>query len=193
MALTPFARFGPYAILSPLGAGGMGEVYRAHDSKLNREVALRILPELSIPDADRLARFKREAQVLASLNHPNIGTIYGFEDLDGRHALVLELIDGQTLAERIVQGRIPMDEALAVARQIAAALEAAHEQGVVHRDLKPANIKLRPNGTVKVLDFGLAKLSAASDSAKQASDFPESHTMTSPPATRLGVIMGTTA
>src|SRR5262249_38772892 len=140
------------------GAGGMGEVYRARDLKLNRDVAIKILPEAVVTDAEHVARFKREAQVLASLNHPNIGAIYGFEDSEGVHALVLELVEGPTLANRIAQGAIPIDEAMPVARQIAEALEAAHDQGIVHRDLKPANIKVREDGTVKVLDFGLAKL-----------------------------------
>src|SRR5215510_5587155 len=135
----------------------MGEVYRARDTKLNRDVALKILPESFALDPDRLARFKREAQVLASLNHPNIGGIYGFEEANGICALVLELVVGPTLADRIAQGLLPLDEALTIARQIADGLEAAHERGVIHRDLKPANIKLRPDGTVKVLDFGLAK------------------------------------
>src|SRR5437879_2521254 len=136
-----------------IGAGGMGQVYRARDTRLNRDVALKVLPELFAADHDRVARFKREAQVLASLNHPNIGAIYGFEE----NALALELVEGPTLADRIAQGPIPLDEALPIARQIADALEAAHEHGVIHRDLKPANIKLRPDDTVKVLDFGLAK------------------------------------
>ena len=157
MTMQPGARLGLYEIQSPLGAGGMGEVYRAHDAKLNRDVALKILPELFALDADRLARFTREAQVLASLNHPNIGAIYGFEESNGLQALVLELVEGPTLADRIAQGPIPVDEALPIARQIAEALEAAHEQGIIHRDLKPANIKIRHDGTVKVLDFGLAK------------------------------------
>jgi serine/threonine-protein kinase len=145
-------------VLAPLGVGGMGEVYRARDAKLNRDVALKILPSEFALDPERLARFKREAQVLAALDHPNIGAIYGFEDADGVHALVLQLVEGPTLADRIAQGAIPFDEALPIARQIAEALDAAHEQGIIHRDLKPANIKLRPDGTVKVLDFGLAKL-----------------------------------
>src|SRR5512145_417742 len=157
MALAPGTRLGAYQIVGVLGAGGMGEVYRARDTKLNREVALKILPESFALDPDRLARFRREAQVLASLNHPNIGAIYGFEESNGTQALVLELVDGPTLADRIAQGPIPLDEALPLARQIAEALEAAHEQAIVHRDLKPANIKLRPDGTVKILDFGLAK------------------------------------
>ena len=151
-------RLGPYEIAGPLGAGGMGEVYRARDSQLNRDVALKVLPELFALDPDRLARFRREAQILASLNHPNIGAIYGLEDTDGIRALVLELVDGPTLADRIAQGPIPLHDALRIARQMCEALAAAHEQGVIHRDLKPANIKLRPDGTVKVLDFGLAKV-----------------------------------
>ena len=132
---------GPYEIVSLLGAGGMGEVYRARDSKLNRDVAIKVLPELFTADPDRLARFRREAQVLASLNHPNIGHIYGFEDSGTTHALVLELVEGPTLADRIAQGAIPLEDALPIARQIADALECAHELGIVHRDLKPANIK----------------------------------------------------
>jgi serine/threonine protein kinase len=150
VALASGLRLGGYEVLSPLGAGGMGEVYRAHDTTLNRDVALKILPDAFARDLDRLARFKREAQVLALLNHPNIGGIYGFEESNGVQALVLELVEGPTLADRIAQGPIPVDEALAVAKQIADALEAAHERGVIHRDLKPANIKLRPDGTVKV-------------------------------------------
>src|SRR5215467_8363601 len=135
----------------------MGEVYRARDTKLNRDVALKILPDAFTLDADRIARFKREAQVVASLNHPNIAHIHGFEDSGGVQALVLELVDGPTLADRIAHGPIPLDEALKIARQIAEALEAAHEHGIVHRDLKPANVKVREDGVVKVLDFGLAK------------------------------------
>src|SRR6187397_2622687 len=157
MPLDPGSRVGPYEILSPLGAGGMGEVYRARDTKLNRDVALKILPETLATDPDRLGRFHREAQVLASLNHPNIAHIHGIEDSDGVVALVLELVEGPTLADRIAKGPIPLDEALPIAKQIVEALEAAHEQGIIHRDLKPANIKLRGDGTVKVLDFGLAK------------------------------------
>src|SRR5262245_46483356 len=135
----------------------MGEVYRARDTRLNRDVALKVLPESFIHDAERVARFRREAQVLASLNHPHIGAIHGLEDANGVTALVLELVEGPTLADRIAQGPIPLDEALPMAIQIAEALEAAHEQGIIHRDLKPANIKVRVDGTVKVLDFGLAK------------------------------------
>jgi serine/threonine protein kinase len=135
----------------------MGEVYRARDTKLNRDVALKVLPEAFALDPERLARFRREAQVLASLNHTNIAAIHGFEESDGVQALVLEFVDGPTLADRIAQGSIPLDDALPIARQIAEALEAAHDQGIIHRDLKPANIKVRDDGTVKVLDFGLAK------------------------------------
>ena len=173
MTLTVGTRLGPYEILAQLGAGGMGEVYRARDSKLNRDVALKILPELFAHDPDRLARFKREAQVLASLNHPNIAAIYGFEDSQSMQALVLELVEGQTLADRLVQGAIPIHEALVVARQIAEALEAARDQCVIHRDLKPANIKLRPDGAVKVLDFGLAKLAQPSPSGHQTSNLSQ--------------------
>src|SRR5947208_16956005 len=158
MALASGFRLGAYEVVAPLGAGGMGEVYRARDTTLNRDVALKVLPELVALDRDRLVRLKREAQVLAALNHPNIAAIYGFEESNGLQALVLELVDGPTLADRIAQAAIPLDEALPIARQIAEAVQAAHEQGIVHRDLKPANIKLRPDGTVKVLDFGLAKV-----------------------------------
>lgn len=151
MALVPGARVGPYEVISLLGAGGMGEVYRARDTKLNRDVALKVLPEAFALDPDRLARFKREAQVLAALNHSNIASIHGFEDSGAVHALVLELVEGPTLADRIAQGPLPLDEALPIARQVAEALEAAHEQGVIHRDLKPANIKVTPDGHVKML------------------------------------------
>jgi serine/threonine protein kinase len=150
MALTPGTRLGAYEVVSLLGEGGMGQVYRAHDTKLNRDVALKILPDAFAADGDRLARFQREAQVLASLNHPNIAHIYGFEDSGNTHALVLELVDGPTLADRIAKGSISLAEALPIAKQIADALEAAHEQGIIHRDLKPANIKVRDDGTVKV-------------------------------------------
>ena len=164
--MQPGARLGAYEILAAIGAGGMGEVYRARDTKLNREVALKVLPDAFTQDPDRLARFKREAQVLASLNHPHIGAIYGFEDSGNTHALVLELVEGDTLADRIARGPVPIADALPIARQIAEALEAAHEQGIVHRDLKPSNIKITPDGVVKVLDFGLAKaLSPAADHA----------------------------
>jgi serine/threonine-protein kinase len=157
MALALGTRIGVFEVTGSLGAGGMGEVYRARDTKLGRDVALKILPEQLATDARRLSRFQREAQLLASLNHSNIGSIYGLEDTDGIQALVLELVDGETLAERIARGPIPLDEALTTAKQIAAGLEAAHEKGIIHRDLKPSNIKVKPDGSVKVLDFGLAK------------------------------------
>lgn len=157
MALSIGQRFGLFEIRGALGAGGMGEVFRATDTKLGRDVALKILPAPFATDPERLARFQREAKTLAALNHRSIGAIYGFAESNGITALVLELIDGPTLADRIAEGPIPIDESLRIAQQIADALEAAHEQGIVHRDLKPANIKLRPDGTVKVLDFGLAK------------------------------------
>ena len=157
MLLRPGTTLGPYSVTGKIGEGGMGEVYRARDTKLDRDVALKVLPQAFTDDPDRLARFEREAKVLASLNHPNIGGIHGLEESEGFKALVLEYIEGPTLADRIAQGPIPVDEALPIARQIAEALEAAHEHGVIHRDLKPANIKVRPDGTVKVLDFGLAK------------------------------------
>src|SRR5215813_7093653 len=143
MSQRPGDCLGPYEIVAPLGVGGMGVVYRARDTKLNRDVALKILPAEFALDAERLARFKREAQVLASLDHSNIGAIYGFEDSEGVHTLVLQLVEGPTLADRIAQGPISADEAIAIARQIADALEAAHEKSVIHRDLKPANIKVR--------------------------------------------------
>ena len=157
MSLPIGVRLGPYDVTGMLGAGGMGEVYRARDGRLNRDVALKILPDAFASDPERLTRFQREAQVLASLNHPHIAAIYGLEESGGVNALVLELVEGETLADRIVHGPVPLDEALSIGRQIAEALETAHEQGVVHRDLKPANIKVTPSGSVKVLDFGLAK------------------------------------
>ena len=190
MALSSGYRLGQYEVLSLLGAGGMGEVYRARDTKLVRDVALKVLPEVFALDPERLARFKREAQVLASLNHPHIGSIYGIEESHGSSALVLELVEGMTLADRLVHGPLPLEDASSIARQIAEALEAAHDHGIVHRDLKPANIKLRADGTVKVLDFGLAK---AFDPTATASDASQLPTLTSPAATRIGVIMGTAA
>ena len=189
MALASGTRLGAYEITAPIGAGGMGEVYRARDTRLNRDVALKVLPELFAADPDRLARFKREAQVLASLNHPNIGSIHGFEESGGVHALVLELVEGPTLADRIAQGPMPLDEALPIARQIAEALEVAHEHGVIHRDLKPANVKVRPDGTVKVLDFGLAK---AFEGDVATPDVSQSPTL-SVAGTHMGVILGTAA
>jgi len=157
MSISPGSRIGPYEVTAPLGEGGMGVVFRGRDSRLQRDVALKLLPENLSNDPDRLSRFQREAQVLASLNHANIAQIYGLEQVDGSTCIVMELVEGETLAERIKRGPLPHDEALEVSRQIADALSVAHERGIVHRDLKPANIKLTPNGTVKVLDFGLAK------------------------------------
>ena len=190
MAFPSGARLGPYEILSALGAGGMGEVYRARDSRLDRSVAIKILPEAFAADAERLARFEREAKTLASLNHPHIAAIYGFEKSSGLHALVMELVEGEDLSQRIARGAIPIDEALPIARQIAEALEAAHEQGIIHRDLKPANIKMRPDGTVKVLDFGLAKaIDPKSSSSANAINSPT----LSMHATHAGIIFGTAA
>jgi serine/threonine protein kinase len=157
MALAAGSRLGAYEVTGTLGAGGMGEVYRATDTQLKRDVAVKVLLPSFAEDADRLARFQREAEVLASLNHPNIAQVYGLEESGGTSALILELVEGPTLAERIAQGPIPFEEALPIALQIADALEAAHGRRIVHRDLKPANIKLRPDGAVKVLDFGIAK------------------------------------
>ena len=199
MALAPGTRVGPFEILSSLGEGGMGAVYRARDTKLNRDVAIKVLLPAVANDPERLARFSREAQVLASLNHPHIAAIYGLEDADpsagsgraGTKALVLELVEGPTLADRIAKGKIPLDEALAIAKQIAEALEAAHEQGIIHRDLKPANIKVRPDGTVKVLDFGLAK--AMEPTAGSSPSISMSPTLTTPAMTQAGMILGTAA
>ena len=188
MALNVGSRLGHYDVTALIGEGGMGQVYRATDTTLDRNVALKVLPDAFTADPDRLARFEREAKVLASLNHPNIGAIYGLEKSGDTRALVLELIEGPTLADRIKQGPIPLDEALPIAKQIAEALEAAHEAGVIHRDLKPANIKVRDDGTVKVLDFGLAK---ALDPNPEG-DPSQSPTLTAA-ATQMGVIMGTAA
>ena len=157
MAVNSGTRIGPYEVVGTLGAGGMGEVYRARDAKLGRDVALKLLPAAFAGDPERLARFHREAQVLASLNHPHIAQIYGFEDSGSIHALVIELVDGPTLADLIAAGPVDVIDALRIARQIALALEAAHERGITHRDLKPSNVKVGADGSVKVLDFGLAK------------------------------------
>ena len=195
MPLQPGTRLGPYEIVSALGAGGMGEVYKATDTKLKRQVAIKVLPESVAADAERLARFQREAEVLASLNHPNIAAIHGLEESDGTTALVMELVEGDDLSQRIARGAIPVNEALPIAKQIAEALEAAHEQGIIHRDLKPANVKVRPDGTVKVLDFGLAKAmepaSAHGASAEQA--LSQAPTITTPAMTQAGMILGSAA
>src|SRR5438132_441806 len=167
----------------------MGQVFRATDTKLKRQVAIKILPPSVAADTDRLARFQREAEVLASLNHPNIAAIYGLEESGGMTALVMELVEGDDLSQRLAKGPIPIDEALPIAKQIAEALEAAHEQGIVHRDLKPANVKVRADGTVKVLDFGLAKAVGPVGSAPHVSQSP---TITTPAMmTGVGVILGT--
>ncbi len=188
-------RLGSYEITAPLGEGGMGVVYRATDSKLKRQVAIKVLPEAFASDAERLARFEREAQLLAQLQHPNIASIYGLEESNGVRALVMELVEGEDLAERLKRGALPLDEALAVARQIAEALEEAHERGIVHRDLKPANVKLTPDGKVKVLDFGLAKAMDAPGTSS-AVDLEHSPTLMNSPTmtaagSRIGVILGT--
>src|SRR5437660_9620180 len=190
MALSAGTRLGPYEILAPLGAGGMGEVYRARDTKLNRDVALKILPAAFASDPDRMARFTREAQTLASLNHPNIAHIHGLEESDGVRALVMELVEGEDLAQRIARGALPLDEVLPIAKQIAEALEAAHEQGIIHRDLKPANIKVRPDGTVKVLDFGLAKaLGTGVGSEGTPTPVPSNSPTLTIHATQAGIIL----
>ena len=189
MTLSVGTKLGPYEILAAIGAGGMGEVYRARDSKLGRDVALKVLPEAFARDAERMARFQREAQVLASLNHPNIASIYGLEDSGATHALVMELVEGPTLADRIKQGPIPVDEALRIAKQICEALEYAHERGIVHRDLKPANIKVTGDDAVKVLDFGLAKAIEGDASSMDISTSPTISRM----ATQAGVLLGTAA
>jgi serine/threonine protein kinase/Tol biopolymer transport system component len=194
MTLAIGTRIGPYEIQSAIGAGGMGEVYRARDTKLARDVAVKVLPAALSSDPDRLTRFAREAQVLASLNHPNIAAIYHVEEAEGSSALVMELVDGETLADRIARGPIPIDEALPIARQIAEALEAAHEQSIIHRDLKPANIKMRPDGTVKVLDFGLAKLAETASGHSATGGLSLSPTITSPALmTGVGLLLGTAA
>src|SRR6266545_1770832 len=203
MPLTSGTRLGPYEVVAPLGAGGMGEVYRARDTKLNRDVALKILPEAFANDPNRLARFTREAQTLAALNHPHIAHIYGLDEAPNPEPripnpgavrfLVMELVEGEDLAGRIARGPIPFDEALPIAKQIAEALEAAHEQGIIHRDLKPANIKMRPDGTVKVLDFGLAKALEGPGGSGRSGGLSQSPTLTTPAMTAAGIILGTAA
>jgi len=197
MALSSGTRIGPYEIAALIGAGGMGEVYRATDTNLKRSVAIKVLPDSLAFDVDRLARFQREAEVLASLNHPNIAQIHGLErgPAEAGHyaqALVMEFVDGPTLADRIAFGPIPIDEALSIARQIADALESAHERSIIHRDLKPANVKVRPDGTVKVLDFGLARALDASAITSSPESLANSPTITSPAMTTAGVILGST-
>jgi len=187
MSLAPGMRLGSYEIVALLGAGGMGQVYRAKDSRLKREVALKVLPADVAGDPERLARFQREAEVLASLNHPNIAQVYGIE----ANALVMEIVEGEDLAQRLARGAIPLDDALPIAKQIAEALESAHDAGIVHRDLKPANVKVRGDGTVKVLDFGLAKASDPGLAASSAEHVSSAPTMASPNVTMSGVILGT--
>src|SRR5215813_1417501 len=185
--MSPQQTIAHYRIISKLGEGGMGGAWRATDTKLNRDVAIKIMPDAFAGDAERMARFAREAQVLASLNHPNIAAIYGTEE----RALVMELVEGPTLADRLAGGPIPVPEALSIARQIADALEAAHDKGIVHRDLKPSNVKITPEGVVKVLDFGLAK--SAGDSGSTRSDDPTNCPTVTISPTRAGMILGTAA
>src|SRR3984893_2625731 len=189
MALTSGTRLGSYEVVAPIGAGGMGEVYQAHDTKLGRDVAIKVLPEAFAHDPERLSRFQREAEMLASLNHPNIATIHGFEQSGGTSYLVMELVSGETLADRIKrEGAVPIEEALGIVRQIAEALEAAHEKSIIHRDLKPANVKVTPEGKVKVLDFGLAK-AFEGDGGPDLSNAPTLTAM----GTEEGRILGTPA
>src|SRR5262245_897911 len=190
MSLQIGQQFGSFEITASLGKGGMGEVYQARDTRLDRDVAIKTLPEQLAADPDRLARLEREAKLLASLNHPNIGAIYGLEKFDSRHFLILELVEGETLADHLGRGSIPVDESLRLAVQISEALQAAHEQGVIHRDLKPANRKITPDGTAKVLDFGLAKPAGAESSELEGlSNSPTMRTLASSP----GMILGTAA
>src|SRR5438034_6413469 len=189
MPVTIGTQLGSHEIIGLLGKGGMGEVYRARDKKLKREVAIKILPDEFSRDPDRVSRFEREAEVLASLNHPNIAAIYDLQEANGSRFLVLELVEGETLAERIKRGPIPVDESLGIAQQICEALEAAHEKGIIHRDLKPANVKITPDGKVKVLDFGLAK---AFETETSKANLSQSPTL-SMAATNAGVILGTAA
>ncbi len=196
-SLSPGSRLGPFEIGAPLGAGGMGEVYRATDTKLGRDVAIKVLPAEVAQDPERLARFEREAKLLASLNHPGIAHVYGFENAtlaDGTAApfLAMELVEGEDLAARLKRGPIPVDEALGLARQVAEALEGAHEKGIVHRDLKPANVKVTPDGKVKVLDFGLAKAFAGDAASGSSAGLSQSPTLAHT-STQAGVILGTAA
>src|SRR5258706_11568586 len=188
MVLTPDTRLGPYEIVGPLGGGGMGEVYRARDTRLGRDVAIKALPPAFAADPARLSRFRREAQTLASLNHPNIASIYGLEESGGAPHLVLELVEGETLAARLERGVLPQAEALALGIQIAGAIEAAHERGIVHRDLKPGNVMINPAGAAKGGDFGLAKSDSGPGAGSDALTAAEH-----PDATAEGVILGTVA
>jgi serine/threonine protein kinase/Tol biopolymer transport system component len=188
-SLQKGVQLGHYTILTPIGSGGMGEVYRAHDPKLKRDVAIKVLPAAFVRDPERLSRFQREARLLAAPNHPNIAAIYGVEDSGATHALVMELAEGPTLTDRIHQGPIPIDEAIPIARQMAEALEYAHEHGIIHRDLKPANVKVSPDDTVKILDFGLAKALETKLSAEDIANSPTISQM----ATKAGVLLGTAA
>jgi eukaryotic-like serine/threonine-protein kinase len=189
MPVVVGTRLGAYEIVGVLGAGGMGEVYSARDTRLRREVAIKVLPDRFASDPERIARFQREAQVLASLNDPHIGALYGLEESQGTLALVLELVEGQTLADRLASGALPIDETLVIARQMTLAIEAAHDKGIIHRDLKPSNVKVRADGTVKILDFGLAKLL---DTDRPSSSLTMSPTL-SVEATDAGMILGTAA
>src|SRR5271169_767126 len=189
MTIAAGTRLGSYEVVAPIGAGGMGEVYQAHDTKLGRDVAIKVLPPAFAHDPERLSRFQREAKMLAALNHPNIATIYGLEQSGGTSYLVMELVSGETLAERVKAGPLGIEEALKIAVQIAEALEAAHEKNIIHRDLKPANVKVTPEGKVKVLDFGLAKAFEGDASSQDMSNSPT----LSRAATMQGVILGTAA
>src|SRR5262245_46611806 len=189
MILEPGTAYGQYVIAAPLGAGGMGEVYRARDSRLGRDVDIKILQHPLLSDPDALVRFEREGRALAAIQHPNIASIFGFESWNGTHALVMELVDGETLAKRLARGRLSVPEALRIARQIASAIEGAHDRGIVHRDLKPSNVQITRDGTVKVLDFGLARL--VEPGSGMASDGGQSTATWE--ATRAGTILGTPA
>src|SRR6516164_1395672 len=190
MSLSIGTKLGSVEVLAVIGRGGMGEVYRARDTKLKRDVAIKTLPDEFLHDADRLSRFQREAEVLASLNHPNIAAIYDLQEAEGSRFLVMEFVEGETLEERVRRGAIPVEEALNIAKNICEALEAAHEKGITHRDLKPANIMLTPDGKVKVLDFGLAK---AIENAPAGTALSNSPTLVTMAATNAGVILGTAA
>ena len=189
MPLPAGSRLGSYEIVAPLGEGGMGAVYRARDTKLGRAVAIKVILDEFSKSEERIGRFEREAKMLAALHHPRIASLFGLEHTDDRHFLVMELVEGETLAERLRRGALPVEEALAIAIQIAEALEAAHEKGVVHRDLKPANVKITPDGQVKVLDFGLAKAIESEATSGTAANSPTLSMM----ATQAGLILGTAA